>query len=253
MPIFSPETENNNEQADSDSATLKKLRILVVENDFLLCELMKYSLESEGYAVDVCVTAEEAMSVLPRMYSLIIANVSVLGQDSAGLGTYLRQNGETADIPLVFISSSETEEGIISAYESGVDAFLKKPFSMREMVARINAVMRRYKRTPSVSSPKRISHDDLCVNLVTREASMAEEPLDMTMQECQLLGFLMLNRNKLYSAEEIVNELWPECKLKADPHVRIMSMIDSIKSQIGVYSLYIVADDCFSYAYVEAS
>ena len=123
---FRPETENNNEQADSDSATLKKLRILVVENDFLLCELMKYSLESEGYAVDVCVTAEEAMSVLPRMYSLIIANVSVLGQDSAGLGTYLRQNGETADIPLVFISSSETEEGIISAYESGVDAFLKE-------------------------------------------------------------------------------------------------------------------------------
>lgn len=246
------ETEiKQSSEAGREYSAGEKLHVLIADSDIILCELMKYNLEAEGYVVDLCHSVEKGLRAEPRIYSLIIVDVGMIGHDSVHVATKMRQNGNTADTPLIFTSASVTEEGIIGTIEAGVDDFLKKPFSMREMLARINAVMRRYKKVPAQSAPKRVCHDDLCVNLQLREATMADEPIDLTMQECQLLGFLMLNRNKLYSAGEIVSALWPGSKLAVEPMANVKSMVESIRRRIGTYAFNLVADECFSYTYVE--
>lgn len=229
----------------------KKLRVLIADSDILLCELMKYNLEAEGYDVDLCNSVKQCIPEDQRGYSLIIADVAMFGFDSAHIAENMRQNGNTANTPLIFTSSSETEQGIIDIIEAGVDDFLRKPFSMREMLARINAVMRRYKKVPVQSAPKRVCHDDLCINLLTREATIADESIDLTMQECQLLGFLMLNRNKLYSAGEIVSALWPNSKMAVEQVAKVKAMVESIRKRIGIYAFNLVADECFCYTYAE--
>lgn len=241
----------NSSDAENNSTANAMPQVLIADSDILLCELMKFNLESEGYAVDLCHSLKEGLEAQQKIYSLIIIDVAVLGYESVDIATHLRQNGNTANTPLIFTSASVSENGMIDALEAGADAFLRKPFSMREMMARINAVTRRYQKKTVPSKPKRVCHDDLCVDLQLREATMADEPIDLTMQECQLLGFLMLNRNKLYSAGEIVSALWPGSKIAIDSHKNVTKMVNSIRGRIGSYAFNLVADDCFSYTYVE--
>lgn len=241
----------NSSDAECNSSAKALPHVLIADGDMLLCELVKYNLESEGYAIDVCHSLKEWLESEPRGYSLIIIDTATLGREGVAIESNLRQNLNIVNTPLIFTSSSASEDDMVNALEAGADAYLRKPFSMREMLARINAVMRRYQKKPAPSNPKRVCHDDLCVNLQMREATMADEPIDLTMQECQLLGFLMLNRNKLYSAAEIVNALWPGSKQFGDAHSNVTEMVDSIRKQIGCYAFNLVADDCFSYTYVE--
>ncbi len=236
------------EQTDSDKA-----RVLIADRDLLLCELMKYNLEVEGYVVDMLNSYSFDDIDNTSGYALIIIDAAMLGDDSVMVASYMRQNGNTSDTPLVFTAASVSQDDMVDMLEAGVDAFLKKPFSMRELMARLNAIMRRYKKTPVHAAPKRVCHDDLCVNLVNREATIDDHPLDLTMNECQLLGFLMLNRNKLYSAREIIAVLWPQNNFgdKAKAKEKLTAMIESIRERIGTYAFNLVADDCFSYTYVE--
>ncbi|MCM1022103.1 MAG: response regulator transcription factor [Muribaculum sp.] len=229
----------------------EKPKMLIADADLLLCELMKYNLESQGYSVDVYHSIDELRNLQCSSYTLIIADALSLGTDSVQLTSLLRNATGTSDTPLIFTAANATENVIISALEAGVDAFVRKPFSMREMIARINAVMRRYKKIPSATQPKTVCHAELSVDLQLREASIANTPLDLTMQECQLLGLLMLNHNKLYSAKEIISILWPGSKHIDDAHSYISQMFDSIRTQLGTYAFNIVADECFSYTYVE--
>lgn len=248
---MSPNDNSITDSQNPEQNGSEKARVLIADRDLLLCELMKYNLEVEGYVVDMLNSYGFDDIESTSGYALIIIDAAMLGDDSVMVASYMRQNGNTSNTPLVFTAASVSQDDMIDMLEAGVDAFLKKPFSMRELMARLNAVMRRYKKAPAPSAPKRVCHDDLCVNLINREATIDDEPLDLTMNECQLLGFLMLNRNKLYSACEIVGVLWPQSNFGDNAKEKLTAMIESIRERIGTYAFNLVADDCFSYTYVE--
>ena len=242
-----PETFSHNQTA-SDSNAVTRSRILIADGDMLLCELMKFSLEKSGYAVDLCHDAEKVGNAPLSEYSLLIIDVALKGLDGEGLARRLKGNPSTRTIPLIFSSSIDNEHDVIRGLDAGADDYILKPFSMREIIARINALMRRRHGEPR-RQPKKIYYEDLCVDIAGRQASFDDEPLELSQDEFSLLAFLVTNNNRLFSPPEIRSQIWPSRPEMADDDV--FSLMSGLQSAMGRYAIYLVNPTGLGYMYVE--
>ncbi len=204
-------------------------RILILDDDMMGCELMQFNLEHEGYKVDVFNSCDEAFDHDLSIYCLYIINVASETVNGMRLAQYVKQRTATAKIPLIFCSSVECEESIINGLDFGADDYLLKPFSMRELTARVNALLRR-KRMSAPSKPAVILHHGLRLDTEAKTASINGDtiPLD---------------------ADVIFDNLWPEEPTVDD--AMIDRLVRSLKSKIGHNSMYLVDRIGFGYGYVE--
>lgn len=121
-------------------------KVLIADSDRLACELMQFNLEEQGYNVDTVRDVDMAYDKKLTDYCLFIIDATMDNLAGTRLAHYLKQNNATANIPLIFCSARDREHDVIGALDSGADDYLLKPFAVREMMARINAIMRRYMR-----------------------------------------------------------------------------------------------------------
>lgn len=230
---------------------IKNSRILIADEDLLACDLMQYSLENEGYKVEVFHSAKEAMDRNLAGYSLFIIDMNLGDSSGIKLAYHLKQNKATARIPLIFCSTPDGD--VIGGLDFGADDYMLKPFSMREMTARVNALLRRCRIGASVAEysdrPSMISHNSLTMNLRERTTFIDNEPIKLGRDEYSLLEFLLSHKNRIFDADEIYDNAWPEKETVSE--VYINNVLDRLRTKLGRYSHYLVTRYGYGYGFIQ--
>ena len=228
-------------------------RILVIDDEETLCEILQYNLENEGYDVDIAYSAEEALKLPLDTYSLIILDI-MLGEISGiKLARMLKSNVKTADIHIIFCSARDSEDDMIMGLEIGADDYIVKPYSMRNLLARVKSVLRRNHKheemLPSIAKPNIMQINGLKLDLEFKRCLINENEVKMTRKEFELLVFLIAQRGKICSREEILSKVWKGEVVVLDRTIDVN--ITRLRSKIGEYGGYIITRSGYGYGFRE--
>jgi|SRR5688572_14924265 len=188
----------------------KMAKILVVDDDPTIRKLARVNLEQRGYAVMIASSGNEAISLFQQdTPDLVILDLLMPGMGGVEVCSWIRARSDT---PIIVISARDDEELIVRALETGADDYVIKPFRIKELFARIRAVMRRSTvepvPEPSDRNENRIEIGDLLIDLKARRAFVSGNDLEFTRTEFALLAELAKNRDEILSHEELLSRVW---------------------------------------------
>ena len=182
---------------------MTKYKILVVDDEESLCEILQFNLEVEGYEVDVAYSAEQALDMHPERYSLILLDVMMGETSGFKMARQLKSRPETAGVPIIFCTARDTEDDTVAGLNIGADDYIAKPFSIREVLARVRSVLRRTGRAQSVLDvgPLRVDTERACVSKNGQELSLSA-------LEYRLLLVFLNHRGATLSRAQLLEEIW---------------------------------------------
>ncbi len=179
--------------------------ILIVDDDKSICEILEFNLKSEGYIVDTAYSAEEALIKLTNQTQLILLDVMMEGMSGYKMLEKIRLDGST--IPVIFLTAKNTENDMLTGFSVGADDYISKPFSIKEVSARIKAILKRFK-TASTEQKETLAFKDLEINTKNKEAFIKGKPVNLTKTEFEILQKLAKNPNRIFSRQEIIEGVW---------------------------------------------
>ena len=224
----------------------KDSRILVVDDEQDLCEILKFNLETEGYQVETANSAEEALEKDIASYNLLLLDVMMGGMSGFQLAKQLKNSEVTAHIPIIFLTARDTENDTVTGFNLGADDYISKPFSIREVMVRVRAVLRRTaSRLEGAEEPTVISYQGLLLNLNKKSVSVDGEDVPFTKTEFELLRLLLEERGRVFSRQELIDRVWPKDVLVLDRTVDVT--ITRMRKKIGKFAKCIVTRLGFGY------
>lgn len=224
----------------------KDSRILVVDDELDLCEILKFNLETEGYQVETANSAEEALEKDIASYNLLLLDVMMGGMSGFQLAKQLKNSEVTAHIPIIFLTARDTENDTVTGFNLGADDYISKPFSIREVMVRVRAVLRRTaSRLEGAEEPAVISYQGLLLNLDKKSVSVDGEDVPFTKTEFELLRLLLEERGRVFSRQELIDRVWPKDVLVLDRTVDVN--ITRMRKKIGKFAKCIVTRLGFGY------
>ena len=180
-------------------------RILVVDDEEDLCEILKFNLENEGYEVDTANSAEEALKMDISSYHLILLDVMMGEISGFKMANMLKKDKKTAKVPIIFITAKDTENDTVTGFNLGADDYISKPFRVKELMLRIKSVMRRYSNETSDGI---IKINNLKINTNEAKVYKNNEEIILTAMEYRLLLILLSNRGKVLSRTALLENIW---------------------------------------------
>ena len=224
----------------------KYSRILVVDDEQDLCEILKFNLETEGYQVETANSAEEALEKDIASYNLLLLDVMMGGMSGFQLAKQLKNSEVTAHIPIIFLTARDTENDTVTGFNLGADDYISKPFSIREVMVRVRAVLRRTaSKLEGAEEPAVISYQGLLLNLDKKSVSVDGEDVPFTKTEFELLRLLLEERGRVFSRQELIDRVWPKDVLVLDRTVDVN--ITRMRKKIGKFAKCIVTRLGFGY------
>lgn len=224
----------------------KDSRILVVDDEQDLCEILKFNLETEGYQVETANSAEEALEKDIASYNLLLLDVMMGGMSGFQLAKQLKNSEVTAHIPIIFLTARDTENDTVTGFNLGADDYISKPFSIREVMVRVRAVLRRTaSRLEGAEEPAVISYQGLLLNLDKKSVSVDGEDVPFTKTEFELLRLLLEERGRVFLRQELIDRVWPKDVLVLDRTVDVN--ITRMRKKIGKFAKCIVTRLGFGY------
>ena len=224
----------------------KDSRILVVDDEQDLCEILKFNLGTEGYQVETANSAEEALEKDIASYNLLLLDVMMGGMSGFQLAKQLKNSEVTAHIPIIFLTARDTENDTVTGFNLGADDYISKPFSIREVMVRVRAVLRRTaSRLEGAEEPAVISYQGLLLNLDKKSVSVDGEDVPFTKTEFELLRLLLEERGRVFSRQELIDRVWPKDVLVLDRTVDVN--ITRMRKKIGKFAKCIVTRLGFGY------
>lgn len=224
-------------------------RILVVDDELDICEILKFNLENSGYVVDVATSGEEACSMLPGKYSLFIFDVMMDDMSGFSLAAKVRKIEDCASTPIIFITARTGENDLLTGFNLGADDYICKPFRINEVLARVKAVLRRSSATQLPQhSAGIISFGKLELNTETKRAYIDGCDAALTKKEFEVLQMLLGKPGKVFSREEILARVWPD-----DVNVLERSIdvnMARMRKKLGAYAGNIVSRSGYGYCFV---
>ena len=179
-------------------------RILVVDDEEDLCEILKFNLENEGYEIDTANSAEEALKMDISSYDLLLLDVMMGEISGFKMANLLKKDRKTAHIPIIFITAKDTENDTITGFNLGADDYISKPFSLREVTARVKAVLRRTKQEEAPErQPEQIAYKTLVLDIGKKKVSIDGAEAPLTKKEFEILLLLLQNKGRVFSREDI--------------------------------------------------
>ena len=214
------------------------MKILVVDDEQDICEILQYNLENEGYEVDVANSAEEALQLPLADYALILLDVMMGEMSGFQMARWLKDVPDTAAIPIIFITALDDEDNIVKGLNIGGDDYIAKPLSMKEVKARVKAVLRRSASTnkPNESSKEQadtILYEGITLCLDSKTATLDGNDLPLTRLEFELLSLLLQNPNRVFPREELLKRCWPQDAYVLDRTVDVN--ITRLRKKLGSY------------------
>lgn len=222
-----------------------KQRILVVDDERDLCEILQFNLENEGFEVDVAYSAEEALAKESLAgYDLMILDVMMGEMSGFSLAKRLKQNSDTSRIPIIFATARGTENDTVTGLTIGADDYIAKPFSVREVILRVKAVLRRT-GVVGPSSDEVVSYKTLRIIPSSKKVELDGVEIPFTKTEFELLSLLLGHRGHVFSRQELISKVWPSDVLVLDRTVDVN--ITRIRKKVGIYAKNIVTRQGFGY------
>ena len=236
---------------------MREKRILVVDDEQDLCEILLYNLRAAGYEAEAVYSGEMAMEKEPSRYDLLILDVMMPGMSGFELAEKLKGNEQTAHIPIIFLTAKDTEDDTLEGFGLGADDYVTKPFSVREVMARVKAVLRRptprsvegrlQGKNPFPGEGSLISYESLILDLGKKTTTLDGEIVSLTKTEFELLGLLLKHRGLVFSRQQIFDAVWPEDVVVSDRTVDVN--ITRLRKKIGRYGNCIVSRQGFGYVF----
>lgn len=223
----------------------KENRILVVDDEDTLCEILRLNLEIEGYEADVAHSAEEALEMGLTNYSLLLLDVMMGEMSGFDLARKMRHDPEMAKIPIIFLTAKDNEDDMVAGLGIGGDDYISKPYSVRNVMARVKALLRRSNGNWDGGSVLR--EGTLQLDVVQKVCRLDGEPVKMPRKELELLTLLMSNPGKVFSREEILSEVWPEEVVVVNRVVDVN--ITRLRSKLGPYGKLIMTRSGYGYGF----
>jgi two-component system, OmpR family, alkaline phosphatase synthesis response regulator PhoP len=184
-------------------------KILIVEDEPDIRKLVQYNLTQERFSVLEAEDGEQALKLLQReMPSLVILDLMLPGLSGMELCKLLKQRSETAKLPILMLTAKAGEADRIVGLEMGADDYLTKPFSPREMVARVRAILRRSESTPATDTASAYDKGSLKIDFSTYEVFVRSKPVKLTLKEFELLRFLVLNPSRVLNRDQLLDRVW---------------------------------------------
>ena len=184
----------------------KREKILVVDDEQDLCEILRFNLKCEGFAVETAESAEQALKMLPDGYDLILLDVMMEGMSGFRMAEKVRKE-QKLQVPIVFLTAKDTENDLLTGFSLGGDDYIPKPFSIKEVTARVKAVLKRSAAAPADTN-RTIELGELTIDPETKSATLGNEHILVTKKEFEILMTLARTPNKVFSREDILERVW---------------------------------------------
>ena len=223
-------------------------RILVVDDEEDLCEILKFNLETEGYEVDTAFSGEEALTRDLTQYDLLLLDVMMGEISGFKLASLLRKEEKTAHLPIIFLTAKDTENDMLTGFNLGADDYISKPFSIRQVIARVKAVLRRTATGDKEEGEKEtLSYRTLSLDTKRIKATIDGQESPLTKKEFEILKLLLENRNYVLSREDILSRVWSDEVYVLDRTIDVN--ITRLRKKIGIYGKNIVTRLGFGYCF----
>lgn len=216
-------------------------RILVVDDEETLREGLKTYLEFEGYSVTAFASGEEVLQSDLSDVDLILLDIMMGGMSGMELAQILAQDVKTSDIPIIFLTAKDSEEDMVTGLNLGADDYIVKPYSIRNVIARIEAVLRR--------SSKRKQSSGISCDRNSLVCMVDGNALKLPRKEFEILALLLENKGRIFTREELLQRIWPEKTIVTDRSVDVH--ITRLRGKISPYGKNIVSRSGYGYGWNE--
>ena len=222
---------------------MEKQKILIVDDEPNICEILSYTLTNDGYETTCVYSAEEAFNKLTSEYSLILLDIMLGGMSGYKMAGTLRSNGNK--IPIIFLTAKNTENDMLTGFSVGGDDYISKPFSLKEVSARVRAILKR--QTTEVKPVNKFTFKDFSIDFDTKDVIIGKECISLTKTEFELLEFLVKHQERIFSREEIINHIWEKT-----PYITVRTVdvhITRLRKKLGTYSSLISNRSGYGYRF----
>ena len=265
-------------------------RILVVDDERDLCDILLFNLRAAGYEAEAAYSAEEALEMLgvvvPRMkneesrcarneeyklpsspegkpnssfftlhssfhseafpFDLLLLDVMMPGMSGFELARLLKADERTASMPIIFLTAKDSEEDVLRGFGLGADDYVSKPFSLREVLARVKAVLNR--KPSSAPAPKaELQFEGLVVNVINKTICIDGQPVAVTRTEFELLKLLLEYRGQVFSRQQLLDSVWPQDVIVTERTVDVN--VARLRKKLGRYGACLVSRTGFGYMF----
>jgi DNA-binding response OmpR family regulator len=218
-------------------------KILVADDEPVICEILAFNLTNEGYEVTCVHSAEEALQKLSPEHSLILLDVMMGGMSGYKLAETLRQRKN--HIPIIFLTAKDTENDMLTGFSVGGDDYISKPFSIKEVLARVKAVMKR--AGAADAKPAKRVFDDIVIDFELKEVVINRQRIPLTKTEFEIVAMLSENPDRIYSREEIIDRIWKETPYITERTVDVH--ITRLRKKLGAWASVISNRTGFGYRF----
>ena len=224
-------------------------KILLIEDDPSICDMTKMNLNMNGYQQVCCASdgmsgLELAARIVP---DLILLDVMMGETSGFKMARQLKSRPETAGVPIIFCTARDTEDDTVAGLNIGADDYIAKPFSIREVLARVRSVLRR--TAQPAAEEKAVAFEGLRMDLTRKVCTIDGEPLALTKKEFEILALLLSSRGKIFSREEILRQVWSDEVIVLDRTIDVN--ITRLRRKIGPYGEHIVTRLGYGYGFEE--
>jgi len=216
-------------------------KILVVDDEKDICNILQFNLENEGFEVEVAHSGEEALRKLSDSYSLIILDVMMEGMSGFKMAEKVRREGNT--VPIIFLTAKNAENDMLKGFSLGGDDYITKPFSVKEVQARVKAVLKRTTMTQTTST--KWVHEDLAIDMSSNRVTIKDEEVPLTRKEFEILVLLAQSAPTILTRSDILNKVWSDNEFVLDRTVDVH--ITRLRKKLGNYASLIQNRSGFGY------
>ncbi|MCH5177749.1 MAG: response regulator transcription factor [Prevotellaceae bacterium] len=225
---------------------MEQRRILIVDDEPDLCDILRFNLEAEGYATRTAHSAEEVLAGgLAADADLLLLDVMMGAMSGFDLARQLRSEPATARLPIIFLTARDTESDTLRGFRVGADDYVAKPFSVHEVLARIRAVLLRTSAAAETPAAEIVSHCSLQMDRLRRIATIDGCDIGLTRTEFELLWLLLTHRGSVFSRQELIDTVWRKDVVVTDRTVDVN--IARLRKKLGIYAANIANRQGYGY------
>jgi DNA-binding response OmpR family regulator len=218
-------------------------KILVVDDDKDICEILSFNLTNEGYEADCAYSAEEALQKFRPDYALILLDVMMGDMSGYKLAETLRRSGNMT--PIIFLTAKDTENDMLTGFSVGGDDYISKPFSLKELMARIKAVLR---RTAAVKEKgDQLVFDTVVIDLSTKEVLIDHKTIPLTKTEFEILALLASNPSRVFRREDIIDLLWKDALYTTERTIDVH--VTRLRKKLGAHASLVSSRAGYGYRF----
>jgi DNA-binding response OmpR family regulator len=221
-------------------------KILIVDDESDIRDILQFNLENAGFNVETASSAEEALEMLSNRHGLILLDVMMHGMSGFQMASKLREEGNLT--PIIFLTAKDTQDDLLTGFSAGADDYIPKPFSIQEVIARVNAVIRRTEAMAArVADPDTVTVGNVEIDMQKKTVLVCGQSVQFSKKEFEILSLLASNTGQIFSRDDLIAQLWKDAPYVLDRTVDVH--IARIRSKLGECKSYLTNRSGYGYTF----